>query len=60
MHASRTGAGDCPDICFDHELAAVDKKSGVVTPIFEACDDTFAAWLKRVKNGSTGLPRRKK
>jgi hypothetical protein len=60
MHASRTEAGDCPVVCFGHELADVDKKSSVVTTNFEACDDTFAAWLKRVKNGSTGLPRRKK
>jgi hypothetical protein len=60
LDTTRTKAGDCPVIYFDHELADVDKKSGAITPNFEPCDDTFAAWLKRVKNGSTGLPRRKK
>jgi hypothetical protein len=60
LDTSRTKAGDCPVVYFDHELADVDKKSGAITPSFEPCDDTFAAWLKRVKNGSTGLPRRKK
>jgi hypothetical protein len=60
LDTSRTKAGDCPVVYFDHELAEVDKKSGAITPNFEPCDDTFAAWLKRVKNGSTGLPRRKR
>jgi hypothetical protein len=60
LDTSRTKAGDCPVVYFDHELADVDKKSGAITPNFEPCDDTFAAWLKRVKNGSTGLPRRKR
>jgi hypothetical protein len=60
LDTTRTKAGDCPVIYFDHELADVDKKSGAITPNFEPCDDTFAAWLKRVKNGSTGLPRRKR
>ena len=60
IDTTRTKEGDCPVVYFDHELADVDKKSGAITPNFEACDDTFAAWLKRVKNGSTGLPRRKR
>ena len=60
LDTTRTKAGDCPVVYFDHELADVDKKSGAITPNFEPCDDTFAAWLKRVKNGSTGLPRRKR
>ncbi len=60
LDTTRTKAGDCPVVYFDHELADVDKKSGAITPNFEACDETFAAWLKRVKNGSTGLPRRKR
>ena len=50
--------GDCPVVYFDHELESVDPKSGAITPNFEACDDTFAGWLHRVRHGSTGLPRR--
>ncbi|HYF14599.1 MAG TPA: hypothetical protein VD971_05935 [Phycisphaerales bacterium] len=42
----------------DHELATKDKATGKMVPSMEIADESLESWLKRLKYGSAGLPKR--
>jgi hypothetical protein len=57
LDTGKVKAGDCPVVYFDHELADVDRKTGVITPNLELAAPTLGAWLKGLAAGGDGLPK---
>jgi hypothetical protein len=57
LDTGKVKAGDCPVVYFDHELADVDRKTGVITPNLELASPTLRAWLKGLAAGGDGLPK---